>query len=288
MMQRDRWFRYKLSSYQTHRLPPPSEDLPIATMERTPGLLECEHLNMHYVSEVRSIPSCAPFVVLQEWPMWWDMILSKWEKHVCRIYMRVCVCCATINVDFNQIVRGFERWTIHCHCNKPGSLQCKAGGVVLANWFKMMIYGSLYNLRFPWYREIVNCGMPKEVLFMGSVFVRGRHIIYIRLLYDGHAAIVLERMSFGWSFFSYGIMNNMVVLGCTYCKNLDELSVRCCARRTRRLLAKAVKVLGGFTVRSLLRSLVEPRRQGLLRGLMERYCPFTLADYNRGENPWRA
>ncbi len=53
----------------------------------------------------------------------------------------------------------------------------------------MMIYGSLYNLRFPWYREIVNCGMPKEVLFMGSVFVRGRHIMYIRLLYDGHAAI---------------------------------------------------------------------------------------------------
>ena len=112
--------------------------------------------------------------------------------------------------------------------------------------------------------------------------------MYIRLLYDGHAAIVLERMSFGWSFFSYGIMNNMVVLGCTYCKNLDELSVRCCARRTRRLLAKAVKVLGSFTVRSLLKSLVEPRRQGLLRGLMERYCPFTLADYNRGENPWRA
>lgn len=257
-------------------------------MERTAGLLECEHMNMHYVSEVRSIPACISFTVLQEWPMWWDMILTDWEKHVVKMYMRVCVCCATIDVEFKQALRGFERWFIHCHCKKPGSLQCKAGGVVLANWFKMLIYGSLFNLRFPWYRQIVNFSMPKEVLFVGSVFVRGRHFVYIRLLYDGHAAAVLERVSFGWSCFSYGILNNLVILACTYCKNLDELSVRCCARRTRRLMVKAVKVLSNLTVRPLLRSSVEVRRQGLLRDLTEHCRPFSLAEYDKGENPWRA
>lgn len=216
------------------------------------------------------------------------MILTGWEKHVMKTYMRVCGCCATIDVDAHQILRGFERWMIHCHCKSPGSLQCKAGGVVLASWFKMLIYGALVNVRFPWYREVVNRNMPKEVMFVGSVYARGRHFIYIRLLYDGHAAAVLQNVSFGWSFFSYGILNNLVVLGCTYCRNLDELSMRCCARRTRRLMARAVKVLGERSIHPLRSSVVERRRQSLLRDLMEHYRSFTLAEYDRGENPWRA
>lgn len=243
---------------------------------------------MHYVSEVRTIPACISFTVLQEWPIWWNMVLTEWENFVMETYMRICVCCATIDVESRQVLRGFERWWLHCHCNNPGSLQCKAGGVVLTNWFKMLIYGSLVNLRFPWYREVVNFGMPKEVLFVGSVFVRGRHLIYIRILYDGHAAAVLEAMSFGWGFFSYGILNNLVVMGCTYCKNLDELSVHCCARRTRRLMARAVGVLSRDIIRAVRRSAAEGRRQRLLRGLMEHHRPFTLAEYDSGENPWKA
>ncbi|ALE30486.1 34K [Simian adenovirus 17] len=288
-MQRDRRCRHRLSPYHRHHLTPPTEDLPVAALEGSPGVLECEHLNMHYVSEVRTIPACVPFTVLQEWPVPWDMVLTPWERFVMKHYMRVCVCCATIDVEPRQVIRGYERWVIHCHCKQPGSLQCKAGGVVLTNWFKMLVFGALVNVRFPWYPQVVNYELPKEVMYMGSVCVRGRHLIYLRILYDGHAAAVLEFMSFGWSVFSFGILNNMVVMGCTYCKDLTEIQVRCCARRTRRLLIKAVRFLNSSPRRGAFRrSLGEPRRQQLLRGLMEHHRPFTLSQYDRGENPWRA
>lgn len=260
----------------------------MATIEDTPPYLECENLNMHNVSEVRGITSCISFVVLQEWPVFWDMVLTAWEKHVMRTFMRVCICCAIIDVDPKQVLRGSERWTLHCHCDSPGSLQCKAGGVVLANWFKMLVYGSLINMRIPWYRAVVNRDLPKEVTYVGSVFLRGRHLIYLRVLFDGHAGALLRRMCFGWSAFSYGILNNLLILGCDFCKDLSEIQMRCCAKRTRRLLIKAVRLLDRTTSYTPRRSLLETPRQRLLRGLMELHRPFTLLEYDRGENPWRA
>ncbi|ALE30485.1 ORF6/7 [Simian adenovirus 17] len=47
-MQRDRRCRHRLSPYHRHHLTPPTEDLPVAALEGSPGVLECEHLNMHY------------------------------------------------------------------------------------------------------------------------------------------------------------------------------------------------------------------------------------------------
>ncbi|AFD10579.1 E4 orf6/7 [Simian adenovirus 18] len=53
-MQRDRRCRHRLSPYQHHRLTPPSENLPVAALEGSPGVLECEHLNMHYTGALDS------------------------------------------------------------------------------------------------------------------------------------------------------------------------------------------------------------------------------------------
>ncbi|ALE30450.1 34K [Simian adenovirus 19] len=285
-MQRDRRYRCRLGPYNRHQLPP-CNDTPCATIENPP-YLECENLNMHNVSEVRGVPSCVSFTVLQEWPVYWDSVLTAWEKHVMKTYMQICICCATIDVEYNQIIRGYERWVLHCHCNSPGSLQCKAGGVVLSNWFRMAIYGSLVNVRFPWYRQVVNYHLPKEVLYVGSVFIRGRHLIYVRVFLDGHAVAVLENSSFGWSAFSYGILNNLIIMVCTHCKDLSEIQMRCCAKRTRRFIIRAVRLLDRLTSYQPRRSRLETARQSLLRGLMERHRPFTLAEYGRGENPWRA
>ncbi|ABH01062.1 E4 orf 6 [simian adenovirus 7] len=286
-MQRDRRYRCRLAPYNHHQLPP-CEDRSSAAVEENSRYLECENMNMHSVSEVRSIPSCISFIVLQEWPVYWDCILTAWEKHVMKMYMKVCICCATLDLDFHQTIRGYERWIIHCHCNSPGSLQCRAGGAVLANWFKMAIYGSLINVRFPWYRQVVNRGLPREVLYVGSMFVRGRHLIYVKVRLDGHAVALLERMSFGWSVFSYGIMNNLIVMVCDSCRNLSEIQMRCCARRTRRLMIHAVRLLDNLTSYQPHRSRTERFRQRHLRGLVEHHRTFTLSEFDRGDNPWRA
>lgn len=243
---------------------------------------------MHDVSEVRGISSCISFTVLQEWPVYWDLILSDWEKFVMKQYMKVCLCCATLDLEFNQVLRGSERWILHCHCNSPGSLQCKAGGVVLANWFRMLVYGSLINCRAFWYRQIVNHNLPREVMYVGSVFIRRRHLIYIRIHLDGHAIAILEKMSFGWSVFSYGTLNNIIIMCCNSCSDLSEIQMRCCAKRTRSLLIRAVRLLHNTTSYQPHRSIFEGCRQRLLKGLMEYHRPFTLAQFSRGENAWQA
>ncbi|TKX88038.1 hypothetical protein C5L27_13710, partial [Staphylococcus argenteus] len=70
--------------------------------------------------------------------------------------MSVCLCCATIDVEITQLLHGYERWLIHCHCQRPGSLQCMSAGMLLGRWFKMAVYGTLINKRCFWYREVVN------------------------------------------------------------------------------------------------------------------------------------
>lgn len=249
--------------------------------------MECDTLHLHNVGEVRALPCCAGFIMLQEWPVLWDMVLTRWEMYVMRTYMNVCVCCATMDVESRQLVHGYERWILHCHCSRPGSLQCRAGAVVLARWFKMLVYGAMINQRCLWYREVVNYNLPKEVCYVGSVFVRGRHLIYLKIMYDGHIQLVLGHMSFGWSALSYGILNNLLVLGCSYCKDLSEIQMRCCARRTRSLMLRAVRIIGSKARGTLCRSSLEPRRQRLLQDLMFRFQPFTLRAYNGLENPWR-
>ncbi|AFD21896.1 E4 orf6 [Simian adenovirus A1139] len=287
-MQRERRFRYRLGPYARHRLPPCEQPCSAAVMDDSQLSMDCDNFRMHNVAEVRGLPCCAGFIVLQEWPVLWDMVLTRWELYVLRTYLRVCVCCATLDVESRQLVHGHERWILHCHCRRPGSLQCKAGAVVLTRWFKMLVYGALINQRCLWYREVVNFNLPKEVCYVGSTYVRGRHLIYVRIRYDGHVGVVLANMSFGWSVLSYGILNNLVILGCTYCKDLSEIQMRCCARRTRALMLRAVRLIGEHTRSPLYRSRLEPRRQQLLRNLMLRAQPFTLSAYDGCENPWRS
>ncbi|UNB10548.1 E4 ORF5 [Human adenovirus 61] len=286
-MQRDRRYGCRLAPYSKYHLPP-CEQQSKATLSENSAWPECNSLTLHNVSEVRGIPSCVGFTVLQEWPIPWDMILTNYEMFILKKYMSVCLCCATIDVEITQLLHGYERWLIHCHCQRPGSLQCMSAGMLLGRWFKMAVYGTLINKRCFWYREVVNRFMPKEIMYVGSTFVRGRHLIYVKIMYDGHAWLALEKISFGWSTFNYGILNNMLVLCCDYCKDLSEIRMRCCARRTRLLMLKVVKVIAENTVRPLKHSWCEGHRQRLLKGLIMHHQAILFGDYNHRENPWAA
>ncbi|BBE38385.1 35kDa protein [Human adenovirus 4a] len=251
-------------------------------VEDHPVLPDCDTLSMHNVSSVRGLPCSAGFTALQEFPVPWDMVLTPKELRVLKTCMSVCLCCANIDLFSSQLIHGRERWVIHCHCQDPGSLRCMAGGAVLAIWFRRIIQGCMFNQRVMWYREVVNLHMPKEIMYMGSVFWRGRHLIYIRIWYDGHVGSIVPQMSFGWSTLNYGLLNNVVVLCCTYCFDLSEIRIRCCARRTRRLMLRAIGIMRRESQDPdpLSSSLTERRRQRLLRGLMRHNRPIPFADYD--------
>lgn len=235
---------------------------------------------MHDVSAVRGNVGCSGFAVFMEWPVPWHMVLTSYEWHLMKTYMKVCISCATIDLRRSSVIHGNEVWTLHCHCSKPDSMQCKAGGILLATWFHRVVYGAALNMRCLWYREVVNYRMPKEVMFVGSVYIRGRHLIYINVRYDVHAQLVKEMVSWGWCQHAYGIMNNMLVLCCTYCADLSERRMRCCAKRTRRLMCLAVKAISARSRRELRSSTSEHHRQSILRSLLlrGRSVPYEVYD----------
>lgn len=230
----------------------------------------CHSDSLHYVGVVSSMPTSVPFVVFMEWPVPWGLLLSPYELHLLRSYLTLCQCPATLEVGSTAVITGYELWALHCHCPQPGSLQCRAGAVLLKRWFLMVVAGSLINLHVPWYRPLVNERLPKEVMYVGSCFARGRHLVYIHVRYDQHAKYLLDRLSFGLAAFNYGVMNNMLILCCTYCKTLEEIRFRCCARRTRRLLLRAVMELDSISRRGLRASASEPRRQRMFHGVVHR------------------
>ncbi|AAW33278.1 E4 control protein 34 kDa [Human mastadenovirus B] len=269
--------------YTRAQLPRCEENETRASMtEDHPLLPDCDTMTMHSVSCVRGLPCSASFTVLQEFPIPWDMFLNPEELKIMKRCMHLCLCCATIDIFQSQVIHGRENWVLHCHCNQQGSLQCMAGGAVLAVWFRKVILGCMINQRCPWYRQIVNMHMPKEIMYVGSVFLRERHLIYIKLWYDGHAGAIISDMSFGWSAFNYGLLNNIVIMCCTYCSNLSEIRMRCCAHRTRKLMLRAIKIMLQDTADPdpINSSRTERRRQRLLVGLMRHNRPIPFSDYD--------
>ncbi|ADZ39826.1 E4 orf6 [Simian adenovirus 48] len=277
MAQRVRRYRCRLNPYQEYPLPP-SENAPETFP--CPQLPDCDMNTMHDVSAVRGMVGCVGFAVFMEWPVPWDMILTSYEWHLLKHYLNVCISCATIDLRRSSVIHGNEVWTLHCHCNRPGSLQCMAGGIMLATWFNRVVYGAAINQRCIWYREVVNYQMPKEVLYVGSVYMRGRHLIYLNIRYDVHAQIVKQFVSMGWCQHAYGIMNNLVVLCCISCASLSEMRMRCCAKRTRRLMRRAVLAIVRHGRFRLQPSAAERRRQDILRDLYVRQRPVTYEVYD--------
>ncbi|AEK98471.1 E4 34K [Titi monkey adenovirus ECC-2011] len=275
-----------LAPFHQHQLPLPDPDPPA---QGECFARRCDTNTLHDVITVRSVPSSVMFTVYLEWPAPFHFFLSPYEQHLMRQYMHVCACPATLVIVHCRMIRGSEVWMLHCHCSRPGSLQCRAGAVLLRRWFYLLVVGSLVNLRIPWYRPWVNDHMPKEMMYVGSVYVRGLHLIYINVRYDEHAEHLIRTVNFGLSAFHYGVMNNMLVLVCSYCRTGEEIRFRCCARRTRRLLARSVRELDSISRHPLRASRTERQRQRMFDSVMWRSRALSYDVYDRCRNvrPYR-
>ncbi|YP_094053.1 E4 ORFD [Bovine mastadenovirus A] len=211
------------------------------------GLICCNSTDSHPVAFVRSPRTAACFAMCLELPVPWMHILSHHEfvflkRHLCDgVELEMCsVFSKDLQPDFSSLQ---SRWYLHCHCDNSGSLQCLSSRKVLTGLFQEVLKGTFYNQLFWFYRGCVNKNLPEGLMYMGSVYIRGIHLIYIRVILDGDMKRI-RKLNFGEAVYVDGLYGNFLIVICRSC-NLSEIQAKVCAKRTRRLLKRAVGCCSG-------------------------------------------
>lgn len=248
-------------------------------IKRKRVLGECDE-TYHEVGYIYSIKPGACFTVMLNMHIPWPLILNKLGRQVFQQVEIGCqegdnVLLRPLNSEF---VTGHEQWVVHCHCKKPGSLQCLAGGRVMCDLAEEYVYGSLYNEMFPTYRQYVNRGLPNFMQYVGSVYFRGKHLIYVVFRRKDQLRESVEKISFGLHVCISHSRHNILIFCCKSCKTLTEIMACCCMRRTRLLLVKCANILlkSGHPY---LYERSEPARQKMLSRLMKYGVPFRYTDF---------
>lgn len=202
----------------------------------------CSVSTLHPVGSVRNSRGAVCFVPCLEIVVPWRYILAHEEW----IFLQHSLCGG---MELEQIafspetLCGRELWNFHCHCLKKGSLECRAGQVVMRSLMREIIKGCEFNRIFWWFREAVNLASVSRVMYVGSVLFRGAHLVYMKVMYDCDLKL-LRAYHWGEVIYCDGDYANYIVLVCRRCHELSEPTARRCARRLRRWLKLAAEVIG--------------------------------------------
>ncbi|ARQ79796.1 E4 34K [bat adenovirus 10] len=235
----------------------------------------------HIVAEVTSLPSAACFWVNYGLPVPWKLILEKFELHLYNHLLDLCWKCCGTDCYVKWRVSGFESWHVHCHCDKKGSLQCLAGAAIKKHFLQDLIIGSNYNLKFPFYRRYVNTAVPTDVIrYEGSIFFRGKHLIYIQLLSQDQRSKDIYEVFFRDTNHYFNSTTCKVILLCTSCVSLTEIAACSCMRNTKKIMLKLLSHMK-WLHKSYFRDdkYHEIKRCRLLEKLMFKNCYFTFDDF---------
>lgn len=223
------------------------------------GILCPSSSDSHSIAFVKSRRTAVGFAMCLELPVPWKQILSHHEfiflkHHLCdNVELEICsVFNKNLQPDFSSLT---SCWSLHCHCDDPTSLQCLSGRKVIVSLFEEILKGSAYNQMFWFYRAYVNRGMPEGLMYMGSVFFRKIHLIYIRVILDSDMKKIRKK-NFGQAVYVDGNYGNFLILFCHSCTHLSEIQAKVCAKRTRRMIKLALQYCSGpkcYSKKELLR-----------------------------------
>lgn len=227
-----------------------------------------------------SVKSAACFAVLYYFHIPWTLILNKLGRKIFGLVEVGCYMADNVLLRplTHEDITGSEQWVVHCHCERPGSLQCIAAGRVMCDLFEEYVFGTIYNDMFPSYRQYVNRGLPKFLHYVGSVYFRGKHFIYVAFQTRFQMQDCLKSISFGPHTCLSHSRHNMLIMCCMSCRRLTEIMACCCMRRTRLLLLKCVRhllKLGNFNARNH----EEKHRQRMLDRMRKYGMPFKFIHY---------
>lgn len=212
----------------------------------------------HPLSLVRSTPSAIVFVPCFELPIPWPKILTNYEMVL--LEPQLCYGLELDTMCFRRkYLTGFENWILHCHCGNSKTLQCMAAKVVLNNLVEEILIGTWFNRFHLEYRNYVNQRVSESVLYVGSVIFRQTHLIYIKISHDVDAAKIAQ-LNLGEAVWCDCDYCSYMVLICRNRCYRSDVMLKCCARRTRRMMGKMLRVCESRKL-----SLLEPKRQEALR-----------------------
>lgn len=237
------------------------------------------YAHRHKVGFIYVPKSAAWFLPYYELPIIWHEILNPLEVRVLQFRHFLDVACTVFNKDSCYLFGG-EKIYVECRCTDPKSLHCQALARCVIMLIEKFFAGTLYNKMFPFYRSSVNRSLPNLILYQGSALLRQKHYIYLRVKRDNHFFYLKQKMSFGHSYFVEAPLGNFIVLICHYCQGGTELHTRICAKRTRRFLLRAVKLLCKWEGKSFKPSRREPIRQKILQDFYTHHRSFCFVEFD--------
>lgn len=210
------------------------------TLEMNTGA--CMEGVTHVVATVRSVPGLVNFIIDCELPIPLRKLFPSHEKWILNL---LDYCPAPLNLINPQrkFVCGQERWAVHCHCFKPFSLQCLAGGALVSKVLKNYIYGARFNAKFLMYREICNYNCSDSLAYIGSIMYKKTHFIYLKVRHDDMYLLLRKNVRFGNHVGVCSIFGNYIIITCKKCHNINYNNVQSCAYRTRKKIVQCYKTL---------------------------------------------
>lgn len=237
----------------------------------------CPGVQEHNVSSFACGPLSVNFALHRELPLPWKYVLES-EKWLLQ-FLDYCQSPAVLSFSRSHYFHGYERFYLHCHCQKARSLQCLAAAVLISTVYQNFMKGAAFDRRFNFFRSFCNRDMPKHVLYTGSILFKNIHYVYIRIRNDGDFLSLLKSVYFG-EHLHVCSQNNYIIIICRKCSPLTTEAAVQCARRIRYILRKCLGVLQRFHSPIYLSPcLKEPRRQKLIWKFVNYGLPIDFRKY---------
>lgn len=207
----------------------------------------------------------------------WDMIFDDYSQHLLWVFEIGCISPAILYRKTNFLA-GVEMYAVHCHCSKPGSLECMAQAALIRMILRKFIKCADYDCTFLQYRLVVNYNLPAIAWYHASCFFDGLHLIYLKVKKLSHCKYIVRKVNLG--LFAVVTCNtNSIILVCKSCKSRQEIMVKCCMRRTRKILKKCVKVVEDKLGKQLQPSKKEKARQRMIKQFFRYNIPIPWKDF---------
>lgn len=207
--------------------------------EPTPACQEA----LHVVAMVRGRPTSTHFAMHGHWPLPWRVLIPPDERHLMALMTAYCTTFATTARRRSRYVHGYEWFYVHCHCDRPHSLQCRSAGVYFQRLLKECVLGTAFDRRFWYYRAEMTKLSTSLLSYAGSVYLRGVHLIYLTGAYRIHLREYVRQVNWGEHLWIEAADGTYLVLVCRSCGPLSEVRVNCCLRRLRRRFVTLLSLL---------------------------------------------
>lgn len=214
--------------------------LPQQLLPRTVG--QCDITKAHYAATIPSDVSQIYFECQYEIPLPWHYMLDEYGRHLFRVYGLGCTAGLELCYPRGPYLTGLGLWRLHCHCDKPNSLFCKAAAQYLKTMLCEFVRGMRYNSMFPQYRPYTNRGLSMSLTYIGSIMFRNKHFIYLEFANIWDLEVCVDHVSFGEGMVVCGL-RSYIIFVCTSCRNLLEINACSCMRRTRMLIKRCLIVM---------------------------------------------